>query len=84
MGPAVVAAGVVTHNWGPVPCRSSNVPRIISSIVVVLLFAGHLAACAPEVGSEPWCEAMRDKPRGDWSANEALDFTRHCLLDTRD
>jgi hypothetical protein len=39
-----------------------------------------LAACAPEVGSPRWCEAMREKPRGDWTANEALEFTRSCLL----
>lgn len=43
-----------------------------------------LAACAPEVGSERWCEAMRDKPRGDWTANEALEFARHCLFETEE
>jgi Protein of unknown function (DUF3012) len=42
------------------------------------------AGCAPEVGSERWCEAMRDKPRGDWSANEALDYAQHCILDDDD
>ncbi|HEY8520283.1 MAG TPA: DUF3012 domain-containing protein [Gammaproteobacteria bacterium] len=40
-----------------------------------------LAGCAPEVGSPRWCEAMREKPRGDWTANEALDFARHCILE---
>jgi len=48
-----------------------------------MLLAGMaiwLVACAPEVGSERWCENMREKPRGDWSANEALDFARHCVL----
>jgi hypothetical protein len=39
-----------------------------------------LAACAPEVGSPRWCEAMREKPRGDWTANEALEFARSCVL----
>lgn len=39
-----------------------------------------LAACAPEVGSPKWCEVMREKPRGDWTANEALDFARSCVL----
>jgi hypothetical protein len=39
-----------------------------------------LAACAPEVGSERWCQAMRDKPRGDWSTNDALEFARSCVL----
>ena len=40
-----------------------------------------LSACAPEVGSERWCEAMSDKPRGDWSTNEALDYARHCIIE---
>jgi hypothetical protein len=39
-----------------------------------------LAACAPEIGSARWCEAMREKPRGDWTANEALEFARSCVL----
>jgi hypothetical protein len=40
-----------------------------------------LSACAPEVGSERWCEVMRDKPRGDWTANDALEFARSCVLE---
>lgn len=40
-----------------------------------------LCACAPEVGSERWCAAMREQPRGDWTANEALDFARHCIIE---
>ena len=39
-----------------------------------------LLGCAPEVGSERWCEAMREKARGDWTANEALEFARSCVL----
>lgn len=38
------------------------------------------AACSPEVGSEEWCEDMKNKPKGDWTANEAADFAKHCLL----
>ena len=37
-------------------------------------------ACSPEVGSEAWCNEMKEKPKGDWSANEAADFTKHCLF----
>jgi hypothetical protein len=40
-----------------------------------------LAACAPEVGSDAWCKAMEEKPKGDWSANEAMDYAKHCVLD---
>jgi hypothetical protein len=39
-----------------------------------------LAACAPEVGSDKWCENMKAKAKGDWSANEAVDFAKHCIL----
>lgn len=39
-----------------------------------------LAGCAPEVGSEQWCQSMQEKPKGDWTANEAADFAKHCIL----
>ena len=45
-----------------------------------LLLTVQLSGCAPEVGSERWCNNMKEKPKGDWSANEAADFARHCLL----
>lgn len=38
------------------------------------------AGCAPEVGSERWCTRLKEKPKGDWSANEAADFARYCLF----
>lgn len=39
-----------------------------------------LTACAPKVGSEAWCKAMDAKPKGDWTANEFADYTKHCVL----
>lgn len=48
--------------------------------VVLAAMLALLAACAPEVGSPRWCEAMREKPRGDWTANEAVEFARSCVL----
>lgn len=38
------------------------------------------AGCAPEVGSERWCENLKAKPKGEWSANEAADYARHCIF----
>jgi hypothetical protein len=35
--------------------------------------------CA-EVGSERWCKKMEDKPKGDWTANEAADYAKHCIF----
>jgi Protein of unknown function (DUF3012) len=51
--------------------------RMLAALGVAIL----LAACSPEIGSERWCGAMRDKPRGDWSANEALEYARSCIID---
>ena len=39
-----------------------------------------LSACAPEVGSERWCADMKAKPKADWTTNEAVDYTKHCIL----
>lgn len=38
-----------------------------------------LAGCA-KVGSERWCKNLADKPKGDWTVNEAADYAKHCLL----
>ena len=54
--------------------------RSFISVIFSLLLAGSLTACAPEVGSEAWCNQMKEKPKGDWSTNEAADFAKHCLL----
>lgn len=39
-----------------------------------------LTACTPQVGSDKWCEMMKETPSGDWTVNEAADFARHCIL----
>lgn len=54
----------------------------ILCLVVVLAFTTSLglAACSPEVGSKEWCEQMKKKPKGEWSANEARDFAKSCVL----
>ncbi|MCC5796048.1 MAG: DUF3012 domain-containing protein [Methylophaga sp.] len=44
------------------------------------IFSIGLMACSPEVGSEKWCEQLQDKSKADWTANEAKDFAKHCLL----
>ena len=47
-----------------------------TTIVVCFL----LSACSPEVGSEKWCVQMEETPKGDWSANMAADYAKHCLF----
>ena len=48
--------------------------------LLALMAVAMLSACAPEVGSKAWCEKMQQKSKGDWTANEAADYAKHCLL----
>ena len=56
--------------------------RTFASVGALAVLAASLtlASCAPKVGTPRWCEAMKQKPSGDWTANEALDFARHCIV----
>jgi hypothetical protein len=53
--------------------------KLITLTGLVLLLSG----CA-EVGSERWCNNMADKPKGDWSTNEATDYAKHCVFKSDD
>ncbi|WP_035387345.1 DUF3012 domain-containing protein [Ferrimonas senticii] len=52
---------------------------LIRVVLAGLLLIG-VSACSPEVGSEAWCKQMDKKPKGDWTANEARDYTKHCIF----
>jgi len=45
-----------------------------------LLLVSTLPACSPEVGSDAWCKDMVEKPKGDWSTNEATEFAKSCIF----
>jgi len=49
---------------------------------ISLLFAlvTIITACSPEIGSEQWCENIKEKAKADWTATEAKDYTKHCLF----
>ena len=48
--------------------------------VVLAGVAIMLSGCLAQVGSERWCQNMRDKPKTDWTAGEAVDFAKHCII----
>ncbi|MCC4799237.1 MULTISPECIES: DUF3012 domain-containing protein [Enterovibrio] len=50
--------------------------KMFAMLAVVFFVAG----CSPEVGSDDWCKELKEKPKGDWSANEATDFAKHCVF----
>ena len=45
-------------------------------LVAIVVSVGR----ALEVGSKAWCTNMKDKPKGEWTANDATDFAKHCLF----
>jgi hypothetical protein len=57
-------------------------PKIKSGIIAISVasFTLLLAACSPEVGSAEWCEDMKGKDKGQWTAEEATAFAKSCLL----
>ncbi|MBT3557311.1 MAG: DUF3012 domain-containing protein [Rhodospirillales bacterium] len=56
-----------------------NIKKMTIPLYGILVFA-TLAACSPEVGSKEWCADLKDKPKGEWSANEAADFAKSCVF----
>lgn len=47
---------------------------------IAVLFAAGMVACSPDVGSKEWCADMKEKDKGQWTAEEAKDFAKHCIL----
>tara|TARA_B100000459_G_C8555901_1_gene191657 strand:+ start:468 stop:641 length:174 start_codon:yes stop_codon:yes gene_type:complete len=52
----------------------------ITLLVLAAAFTAMASACSPEVGRKEWCKDLKAKPKGDWSANEAMGFTKHCIF----
>ena len=52
----------------------------VVTLGLVAAFTLGVAACSPEVGSPDWCTQMKEKPKGDWSSNEAAEFAKNCLM----
>mgnify|MGYP001563117206 FL=1 len=51
--------------------------------IVILGCASLLAACSVEPGSEKWCEQMSEKPKSEWSMDEAGTYASRCVIDSR-
>jgi len=52
----------------------------IATIAILAIFALMTTGCSPDVGSKEWCQQMDQKPKGDWTANEAAEYAKHCIL----
>ena len=52
--------------------------KLTALCLIISMFV--LSGCAPEVGSKKWCENLKEKDKGEWTANEAKDFLKHCVI----
>ena len=46
--------------------------------ITMLLVTGTISCT--KVGSAEWCADMDEKAKGDWTANEAGDYAKYCVL----
>ena len=58
----------------------SKVPPKITLLVIVMMNVATLAGCSPEVGSEAWCEKLRETHKADWSSRDAAAYAKHCIF----
>lgn len=49
-------------------------------LVLLVLIAISLTACGDRVGSEGWCETLKEKPKADWTMEESGNYTKYCVL----
>ncbi len=57
--------------------------KLAALFLVLCLFALSVG-CKAEVGSKAWCEEMKQKPKADWTANEAVDYAKHCIFEKKE
>ncbi|WP_420911176.1 DUF3012 domain-containing protein [Vibrio aestuarianus] len=68
-------------------CNEPPTSRLLSLVTLLRLspstfglsYAKH-CVIQSQIGSTAWCKDMEDKPKGDWTANEAGDFAKHCIF----
>ena len=52
----------------------------LATLAMTVILLVVISACAPGTGSDEWCAALKEKPKGEWTANEAGDYTKYCVL----
>ena len=52
----------------------------VSKTFITICISMHLSACAPEPGSLAWCEKMDETVKGEWTLDDAAEYTKSCIL----
>lgn len=55
----------------------------MKQILFLSLLLTQLVACSADVGSDKWCDNIKEKSKGEWTTNEAKDYAKHCIFKQR-
>lgn len=58
----------------------SHISSRTAAVVFALVFSLGIVACSLQVGSDAWCEKMKERDKAKWSAEDAGNFAKHCIL----
>ena len=75
-------AMICTFECNPPRREERDMSKIVNLTTLGLLLL--MCGCAPEVGSDAWCEAKVEKDKGDWTTNEASEFAGNCIFKNYD
>lgn len=56
------------------------ITKVVFTVTVLSFATIGLSACSPEVGSKEWCKDLKEKNKGDWTANEVAEFAKSCVF----
>jgi hypothetical protein len=52
--------------------------RRLALVPIAACLSVGVAGCGPKEGTPEWCEAMKDKPRGNWTVHEEEIYGDKC------
>lgn len=53
--------------------------KVTLSLSIILLTMFSLVGC-DRIGSESWCAKQKERPKAEWTLEEASDYTKYCVL----
>jgi hypothetical protein len=53
---------------------------LVKRHIVLAAAIGVLLTGCDRIGSEAWCEKQSQRPKEDWTFEEAADYTKYCVL----
>lgn len=52
----------------------------MKKILFLSFILTQLIACYAEVGSDEWCDNLKEQPKGEWTTIEIKDYAKHCIF----